>query len=147
MPDDQDGQEDMATSDPTKKSRTTRRDSTASSKEDQSVRELLVQMNKRFDTLATKEDLTDIRSQIKQNSDEIAGVRDEMRASAADIRSEMKANTESLPEAVQSEIYKVLRNKANGGAHSEELRQHQNYLRCRRSVRMWPVLDLSLIHI
>ena len=52
----------------------------------------------------------------------------------------MKADTESLPEAIQSEVYMVLRARKEG-AGSEEIRQHQNYLLCRRSMHMRPVLD------
>ena len=126
--------------DPKKTRMTTRRDS-AGTKEDASVKELLQQMNKRFDTLATKEDIRDIRMDIEKNAEDIDEVRKEMRANAADIRSEMKANSESLPEAVQSEIYKVLKSRGAAGGGSEELRQHQNYLLCRRAIRMWPVVD------
>ena len=132
----------MATnSDPSKRTRTaTRRDSTGA-KEEVSVRELLVQMNRRFDTLATKEDLGEIKGQIQKNADDIEQVRNEMQTNAAEIRSEMKANSESIPETVQSEIYKVLRNRNTGGAANEDIRQHQNYLLCRRNIRMWPVTD------
>ena len=68
-------------------------------------------------------------------------VRSELQASAADLRNEMKANTESIPETVQSEIYKVLRTRTGQGPVSEEIKQHQNYLLCRRSMRLWPVRD------
>ena len=80
---------------------------------------------------------------IQKNADDIKTVRQEMQDNADSIRSEIKANTQLLPEAIQSEVYKVLRARKEGGAGSEEIRQHQNYLLCRRSMRMWPVTDLG----
>ena len=119
----------------------TRRDSAGGAKDDMSVKDMLTQMNKRFDSLATKDDMKEIRSDIQKNADDIDEVRNEMRANADALREEMKANSNSLPEAVQSEIYKVLKNRAAQGAPNVELKQHQNYLLCRRSMRMWPVTD------
>ena len=53
----------------------------------------------------------------------------------------MKDNNASLPEAIQSEVFKILKTQVQGTGITEELRQHQNYLLCRRSIRMWPVVD------
>ena len=51
----------------------TRRDSIRA-KEEMSVHALLLQINKRFDTLSTKDDLKEIRTEIKKNSKDIAEV-------------------------------------------------------------------------
>ena len=131
----------MAANVETKKTRFSARRDSVGGKDDTTVKELLQQMNKRFDTLATKEDVNDIRGEIKKNAEDIEDVRKEMRANADDIRSKMKTNTESLPKAVQSVIYKVLKSRTVAGGQSEELRQHQNYLLCRRSVQRWPVVN------
>ena len=65
----------MASNTEIKKTRlSTRRDSTGA-KEDPSVKELLQQMNRRFDTLATKEDMNDIRGEIRKNTEDIEDVR------------------------------------------------------------------------
>ena len=60
----------------------TRRDSAGGAKDDTSVKDMLTQMNKRFDSLATKDDMKEIRSDIKKNADDIEEVKNEMRASA-----------------------------------------------------------------
>ena len=62
-----------------------------SAKEDTTVKDLLIQMNKQFDSLATKDDMKDMKAEIKKNSDDIKAVRQEMQSNAEDLRNEMKA--------------------------------------------------------
>ena len=105
------------------------------------MREMLAQINKRLDTLSTKEDVRDIHREIHKNAEDIEEIRREMKTNNEELRTEIKANSDSLPEAIQTEVYKVLRSRPDDEQAGDHIRHHQSFLLCRRSVRMWPVKD------
>ena len=108
------------------------RHSSKESAEDRSIRDMLTDMNKRLLTMPTSADLEkmdrDIRNDIMANAQGIRALDDRF-----------TKYREEVPDMIRSEVNRAITEQHE--ATAADSAQSQNYMICRRSIRMWPVTD------